>query len=159
MNEMIVNNWNAVVAPEDTVYHLGDVALGTISESLPIVGRLNGYKILVPGNHDRVWHDNQPAKIERFWPIYLEYFQEIWPEQAVSSDGWRISHLPYHGDSHHDDRYAEDRPVPEFPGQWLVNGHVHEKWKVKDRQINIGIDQWNFTPVSSDQIREIMESN
>ena len=34
MNDALVHRWNAVVQPEDTVYVLGDVALGPIQESL-----------------------------------------------------------------------------------------------------------------------------
>jgi len=40
MNETIIQKWNERVAPEDQVYVLGDVALGTLSESLPLVARL-----------------------------------------------------------------------------------------------------------------------
>ena len=28
MNETIINNWNSIVSDEDTIYHLGDFALG-----------------------------------------------------------------------------------------------------------------------------------
>lgn len=31
MNEAIVQRWNSVVAPEDTVYHLGDAMLNDLS--------------------------------------------------------------------------------------------------------------------------------
>ncbi|OYV28372.1 MAG: hypothetical protein B7Z79_13075 [Thiomonas sp. 20-64-9] len=51
MNEAIVDRWNAVVAPGDTVYSLGDFSykLHTIGEYLP---HLNGRVILITGNHD-----------------------------------------------------------------------------------------------------------
>ena len=53
MNEMLVVNWNKVIGQDDTVYHHGDVALGTIHESLQYIKRLNGTKIQIIGNHDR----------------------------------------------------------------------------------------------------------
>ena len=53
MNEMIVANWNSVVSPDDEAWILGDIALGPIMESLEYVGRLNGTKHMVWGNHDR----------------------------------------------------------------------------------------------------------
>jgi calcineurin-like phosphoesterase family protein len=53
MNEDLTRRWNRTVAPRDTVYVLGDVALGRIADTLPLVARLHGKKILVPGNHDR----------------------------------------------------------------------------------------------------------
>ena len=52
MNEYIVNKWNSVVTKDDIVYHLGDVGLGSTDELKELVGRLNGTKILIRGNHD-----------------------------------------------------------------------------------------------------------
>lgn len=156
MNEEIIRRHNSVVSPVDVVYVHGDVCLGKITETLPLVDRMNGYKILIPGNHDRVWHDNKPAYIERFMVEYLKVFQEVWSEDCYSHEGFRMTHLPFEGDSHHDDRYAESRPTPAYPGQWLLNGHVHEKWLKKGHMINVGVDVWNFYPVSSNKIREII---
>jgi len=34
MNEFIIGNWNAAVAWDDEVTHLGDVALGPFAESI-----------------------------------------------------------------------------------------------------------------------------
>ena len=28
----------------------------------------------------------------------------------------------------------------------VLNGHVHDSWKFKDRNINVGVDQWDFRP-------------
>lgn len=52
--EKIVENWNKVVKPEDTVLHLGDVIFGMDKQiTLPaMMKRLNGTKILTLGNHD-----------------------------------------------------------------------------------------------------------
>ena len=55
MDEALVTQWNEVVAPGDEVWILGDLAMRPHDESLPKVTRLNGYKILVPGNHDECW--------------------------------------------------------------------------------------------------------
>src|ERR1035437_10371795 len=54
MNREMIARWNSTVGPDDTVYHLGDFALGKFAEAAPILRRLNGArKILVLGNHDR----------------------------------------------------------------------------------------------------------
>ena len=53
MNETLINNWNSVVTPEDIIYHLGDFGFGTKEELQEIFDRLNGYKYLIMGNHDR----------------------------------------------------------------------------------------------------------
>ena len=52
MNEMLIQNWNALIKPEDKVYHLGDVIMGSKSDFGKILSRLNGKKRLVLGNHD-----------------------------------------------------------------------------------------------------------
>lgn len=49
--EVLIKNWNLRVKPEDTVIHLGDVAIGKKSEW--IMPSLPGRKILIRGNHDR----------------------------------------------------------------------------------------------------------
>jgi calcineurin-like phosphoesterase family protein len=54
MDEVLIANWNAVVRPDDLVYHLGDFAfgLGDAARVQSIFQRLNGRKRLVLGNHD-----------------------------------------------------------------------------------------------------------
>jgi calcineurin-like phosphoesterase family protein len=155
MNETIISRWNALVKPNDIVFHLGDVALGQISESLPLCGRLNGTKFLIPGNHDRIFPENRDSMRMKFVPEYQKYFV-ILPLQTMMTlgDGTVVnaSHFPYSGDSHADDRYPEYRPVDD--GKVLLHGHVHEKWRVRDRMINVGVDVNNFFPVSEADIIE-----
>ena len=52
MNEVIINNWNNKVSIEDTVYVLGDLSMGEVKNSIPLIKRLNGKIILIRGNHD-----------------------------------------------------------------------------------------------------------
>ena len=53
MNEAMIRDWNRKVAPDDTVYHLGDVAFMPWEKAVQLLNRLNGKKILIKGNHDR----------------------------------------------------------------------------------------------------------
>ncbi len=52
MNEKIIERWNSIVQPNDTVYHLGDIALGEVAAAVPLIKRLNGKMKLAIGNHD-----------------------------------------------------------------------------------------------------------
>lgn len=71
MTEGLVEAWNETVHPDDLVYYLGDFAMGRIDDTLPIVGRLNGTKLLVPGNHDRCWRETTAgAKLQRWTDAY-----------------------------------------------------------------------------------------
>jgi calcineurin-like phosphoesterase family protein len=53
MNETIIKNWNDSVKPKDKVYFLGDFAFTGMNSITNILSQLNGYKILIKGNHDR----------------------------------------------------------------------------------------------------------
>lgn len=52
MSEEIVKRWNSVVAPDDTVYLLGDVMLNDNDSGMEYLKQLNGKLFLIRGNHD-----------------------------------------------------------------------------------------------------------
>ena len=53
MNREMIARWNAVVGAKDTVYHLGDFAMGKPTEWPSFLRQLNGAKkFLSRGNHD-----------------------------------------------------------------------------------------------------------
>jgi len=164
MNEALVDRWNAVVAPEDTVWVLGDVAMGT--KHLGHVARLNGNKILVAGNHDSCWEGHK--RWRRATQAYFDAgFVGVNTSGLVRAHTLHdkhgyllgapvvdLAHLPYAGDSHAEDRYADKRPTDQ--GRVLLCGHVHEKWRISGRQINVGVDVHDFYPVSEDLVREMI---
>lgn len=161
-DEILIRNWNAFVMPDDIVYHLGDVALGPWPEGLECVKRLNGYKILVPGNHDRIASFEKPARRERFMPDYEDAFQEITTETisiiGVFNVPVRASHYPYTGESEagRSDRYEELRPINY--GEVLIHGHTHSSdiisYHEDTLQISVGVDANNWTPVHQSTIQE-----
>ena len=165
MNAEIVRRWNAVVEPTDHVYHLGDVALGHLDDSLPIVNRLNGYKILVGGNHDRPFMNRGKARYSEWLERYREVFDEVIDGNVQVRIGHTLlnaSHFPYDGDSHDGDRFVEARPADN--GLPLIHGHTHRNQKVSrsqngSLQIHVGQDAWDFTPVSEDEIAALMEGS
>lgn len=155
MDQAIVDRWNSVVSTQDIVYVLGDVALGKIDLSLARISQMNGHKVLVPGNHDRVFSGNKSAYIQRFWPVYHRVFSQIWPEQSLfmmrSGRVVRLCHFPLYGDSGVNDRYVDKRPpVSRTP---LLHGHTHRKEKISGPlSFHVGVDAHDFTPVSEDEI-------
>lgn len=141
---------------------LGDVAMGNIAESLPKCAQMNGRKVLVCGNHDRPVM--KPAKAARWITRYQTEggFKEVWvdppePDELVPGLIVAVSHYPYYGDSSDADRFVERRPVDE--GLWLLHGHVHHAWKVRDRMINVGVDVWDYAPVSAETLAEVIRSS
>lgn len=133
MDEAMVANWNLVVAPEDRVYHLGDVVINR--RHLKTLERLNGRKCLIKGNHDIF-------KLQD----YLPYFDDIRAYHIVKNGDKRIimSHIPvYEGQLHN--RFSHN-----------IHGHLHsnlvmvkDQWgreKPDRRYINVSVEQINYTP-------------
>ncbi len=159
MNEGLIARWNEVVGPEDTVFVLGDVAMGHRIETLPLAGRLNGTKHLIAGNHDNCWeHSKNPAK----WiDTYLDFFATIQTEATFDTGAGvvRLHHFPYSGDHTEDDRYPHARPVDD--GMPLLHGHMHDRWRFmlsakNTPQVNVGVDVWDFMPVHLDALLPVL---
>lgn len=170
MNEMIVRNWNERVRPDDIVFHLGDVALGPWTDWHGILTRLSGYKVLVVGNHDRIFKGERPKMQERFASHYAEWFDEIHDNitglELADGTFVNLSHFPYDGDSHDGDRYTAYR-LPD-DGTVLVHGHTHRQVeedsdagrkaarlsasKRGSPQVHVGMDSWSYAPVPEDEV-------
>lgn len=159
MDAGLVARWNDVVDDDDEVWVLGDVAMGPIVESLAHVADLRGRKVLVAGNHDRCWHghgDRALPWVERYLDAgFAEIVQGTVPVRIGDLDVEVLAgHFPYEGDSHDEDRFTDHRPVDE--GAWLVHGHVHERWQVEQRQVNVGVDVWDWRPVPEETLVAIV---
>jgi len=70
MSRALNARWNEIVDDDDTVWVLGDFALGTIADTLPLAGELRGELILLTGNHDRCWagHGRARGQLDRPLP-------------------------------------------------------------------------------------------
>ena len=49
-DEILINNWNKKVKPNDLIYILGDFSFSNYKRTMEILKRLNGDKILIEGN-------------------------------------------------------------------------------------------------------------
>ena len=165
MNEGLIERFNAVVGPNDTTIHLGDFALhsGMVK---PMLARLNGTHELLPGNHDHCHPCHRKSGRERRRYVEEHGFARVYEGTTLELelDGVGrvlLSHMPFRN-AGSDERYPENRITPEqFRGcAALLHGHVHEAWKLRDhptgRMLNVGVDVWEYTPVSFDQIRQAL---
>lgn len=159
MNRALINRWNEVVGDDDVVWVLGDFALGRIADTLPLAGALRGRKVLLAGNHDRCWHGHG-RRVDEWTDRYLDAgFDEIVQGTAtmsVAGETVRLCHFPYRGDSHGTDRYLDHRPAD--LGDWLLHGHVHERWVQHGRMINVGVDARGFRPMSEPEVAAIIHA-
>lgn len=165
MNEILIQKWNDLVAPDDEVYYLGDFSLAARPAEI-YTQRLNGKKYLVPGNHDFCHSYNKqsrtPERLEKWIQKYQNFGWIVLPEQTsllIPEIGdVNLCHLPYGNDGFEGDKYIKWRP--DDNGNWLLCGHIHEKWKTKRKMINVGVDVWDFQPVSVVEIiRTILENS
>lgn len=123
MTEMMITEWNGIVSPEDTVYMLGDIAFCNAEDATKIVRQLNGYKILVEGNHD--------VKLLKYKP-FRDCFLQIHKYLEIKHEDTHIVLMHY--------------PIAEFNrqhrGSIHFHGHLHgnksglENYRVRD----VGMD-------------------
>jgi len=127
MNEVMIANWNHVVKPGDIVYHLGDFAFKKKEEAAAIRERLNGYIVLVIGNHD--------GNKSRCWDIG---FSEVWETLVLNDERYNLimSHIPCFTDIPVINVSVDNwdfTPIPlpttRFPLQ--LCGHSHGKWIIR----------------------------
>jgi len=135
MNERLVENWNARVAPGDRVYHLGDVSFGKLAQTEEVLRRLNGRLYLVRGNHD-----NRIDGLEHL-------FEWVGPYKTVTVAGQKIVLFHF--------------PIAEWDrchrGSWHLHGHQHGNGEAQTiPRLDVGVDPMLGSPVSFEQVREIM---
>lgn len=171
MNEGMVQNWNAVVSPEDEVYHIGDFAMAFRPVEL-YTRRLNGIKHLITGNHDFCspihkksktpdkWHEWTQKYLDNGWATVAQVDAVMLGDQIK----FRMAHLPYiETSSYEDQRHAKWRE--EDDGTPLLCGHVHSHWITRRTDkgtlmVNVGIDMNpRFEPWSEAQLCEIINES
>lgn len=139
MDETLIRNWNQRVKLNDTVYVLGDFCFkggieGGTSKSIIYQSLLNGKIIFIKGNHDN--NNSTNAIIE---------------SAIIKHGGKRI--------------FLVHRPQDALSGRFVncqFVGHIHNEWKIKmplefsekiqTPLINVGVDVWNFMPVTINEI-------
>lgn len=164
MNAMMIERWNSMISPGDTVLHLGDFAMGTRAETLPIAGRLNGRILLMPGNHDSISLLQDPDYAERQRPLYEEAFELILPEtgdrlRTSAGNEALLSHYPFSFvDPHASQEMLALMPVDDGRSL-LVHGHTHEPEMVRGRQFHVGVDAHDFYPVRASLVEKWIDAN
>ena len=152
MNATLIDRWNQRVRPDDPVFHLGDVAMGSIKDSLPLISQLNGVKVLVAGNHDRCWTGARKATEWRakYHEVgFLHILEEV--EMDLLGHRVRLCHFPYRGDSHDEDRYRSRRPSDD--GMILLHGHTHQAEVLSGpRSLHVGVDAHDYAPVGAEEL-------
>jgi calcineurin-like phosphoesterase family protein len=139
MHEIMIENWNEDVGPNDIVYILGDFSFANGPKTLAILKRLNGIKRLIKGNHE-------------YWitPETEAQFDWIKEYHEMKFDGEKVIMFHY--------------PIKEWNhmhhGAFHLFGHVHgEDMEIAGRAMDVGIDarpQKDMRVFTWDQVKETL---
>lgn len=144
MDEEMVRRWNEAVREQDKVYHLGDVVIS--KKHLDILGRLNGSKRLVRGNHD-IFKTRE----------YMQYFKEVYGVRVL--EDLVLTHVPLHPAS--------------ITERWGTNVHGHLHANIVERQspyskalmhpdplyISACVEQIDYRPIELSELRARIKAN
>jgi calcineurin-like phosphoesterase family protein len=120
----LVRRWNAAVGAKDKVFMLGDFCFG--KRNIDIAGELNGYKVLIAGNHDMYATED-----------YLKYFKKVCG--VCEYKGAVLTHIPVH--------------PSQFPRYFMnIHGHLHNHILNDYRYFNCSAERINLTPIAYDII-------
>ena len=134
MNAHLLAECQARVGPDDDLWILGDFTAGRASDAQRRTVRgmfhaLPGRKHLIRGNHDPDWVRDLP------WDSVAETADIVVDKRRLF-----LCHYP-----------MITWPGARHNGLQLF-GHVHQNWRGSRNSVNVGVDVWNFRPVTLAEI-------
>lgn len=133
MNSRILSNFQSVMTPADDLWIVGDVAVVSIDAADKLTSMLRsvpGRKHLIAGNHDKHWVRG------------LDVWTSVHDLLEINDSGTRVTLCHY--------------PMITFAGArrgaLQLFGHVHQNWRGSRNSINVGVDVWDFRPVTLPEI-------
>ena len=135
----LITNWNSCIHKKDTTYVLGDFAMPKKNPNVPSIKTyrryfhaLNGKKILIKGNHDKMSQD------------FYDLFTAVYDIREIKMKHKKVvlMHFPlqsWNGMCH---------------GWWHLFGHTHGRLPVHDWELkmDIGVDTNNYFPYLENDI-------
>ena len=135
MGQGLVTKYNQCVGINDSVYFLGDLTLKGVefkSSLNTIVGKMNGEKHLILGNHDRLSVRD-----------YLEIgFESVHSSLDLDTENITLVHDP--------------AVAYTYPSRWFLCGHVHSLFYHHKNVLNVGVDVHDYHPISLEHIRDFI---
>lgn len=160
METELIKRWNNKVAPGDLVYVIGDIIWRSEHDNaVKILKSLNGQKILIKGNHDRIIKNTSVKKCfsaikdyddilvilengEKKQVILSHYFIPMFP-------GHRYGAVHLHAHSHTTEEAAYELEIIEYLKSKGLNPQIY----------NVGCMYWNYEPVTLDEILKDSDNN
>jgi len=160
MHQVLIRNFNASVPKDGVCYFLGDIGMGSSELVKSIISQLNGTKILIVGNHDKGYNAMYNMGFDAVMhgarmqiageTVTLSHcpLRDVYREDTTGMRGSDGSE-PWHGNGRKKSKAYSFRNH----GQLHLQGHIHSPNSGKSirslgRQLDVGVDSNNYTPVS-----------
>ena len=138
MDEAMIRLWNETVTDEDTVYAVGDVGYNGGYVPGDALGRLQGRKHLIRGNHDTGFENA---------PKLFDYFETVTDFNEIDDGETHILLCHY--------------PILYRKRGYMIHGHLHQArgpeydiLRQMPRMLNAGVDVNFYRPVTLAQLVE-----
>lgn len=154
VTEKMIQKWNSRIGKHDTVYILGDFAFGTMDERRKLFQRLNGNKVLILGNHDKV-SDNHRCFFNHITQIKNMTFKKTVFPSLPKNIEVIMCHFPMFSWEHIE------------KGSIMLHGHCHGSIDLQNSaelpdhiRIDVGIDSSfaNYDFVSIDKLANFIKN-
>ena len=126
----LIANWNAVVRPGDTVWHLGDFARGDASAIASLLDQLCGTKHLIVGNNDG------PDTLAAAGWASVQHYREL----TVDGQLLVLCHYPFRTWNKMSKKSVN------------LHGHSHGRLAPMPRQYDVGVDPQGLRPVTLPEV-------
>jgi calcineurin-like phosphoesterase family protein len=141
MHDVMLSRFHEVVAPDDTLYHLGDVAMAMRDpeKTGEWLDRLSDSAVLVRGNHD--------AALD---PDAVDY--PVVSACVLEAGDYRF--------------YCTHRPedAPEWWDGWVLHGHHHDNHpeeyplvRADEKRVNVSAELLDYRPVSLSAVAGLLD--
>lgn len=133
MDTELIGRWNARVKPADRIYVLGDFSFHRNERTREILDELQGQIHLVLGNHDKGLNATTRDR-----------FDSVAAYKELRIEGQKLVLLHYAMLTWNEAHY----------GSWHLHGHSHGTLRSQGftRRADVGVDCWNYAPVSFEEI-------
>ena len=139
MNECMLDGWNDTIRESDTVYHLGDFALGNYQKNHKFIKQfrsLPGKKYLIVGNHDDI-----------SWCVKSELFKDITADKRIRNLNFILTHFPIDSSG----------LISYRTGEALINihGHIHQNYSPTEQHRCVCVEWTDYKPISVHKVLEL----
>lgn len=145
MNDTLINNINARVKKDDRLIMLGDIGFAETDKMQPLLGRIECEDIwLTPGNHD---NENAMRSMRR-WAGGPPVFKRIEGLFDIKDEGRHV--VACH--------YAMRVWNRSHRNSYMLYGHSHGSLPGTSQSLDVGVDCWDYKPVTLDECIKRMKT-